>query len=92
MAGEKREQTEERFRKFAGMTLDEVAIVAATNPHSVHAQAAQTEIRIRVAKAQIGAAEAQQKAANAQRVTAWGTIGLICATLIVALITYFAIK
>lgn len=91
MAEGKKEQAEERFRKFGNMTLDELAIEAAAVPGSVHAQAAQIEISLRVAKAQIRAANAQERTAWAQRVTAWGTLGLIAATLIVALMTYFTI-
>lgn len=91
MANGKREDTEERLRKFAKMSLDELAIEAATSPGSAHAHTASVSINTRLAKAQLEAASAQVKAAMAQRVTAWGTVGLIGATLVVALMTYLSL-
>lgn len=63
---------------------DNVAVWAATNPDGVMAGVAQIELQQRVAKAQIAAAN---RAANAQVILSWLTFGLICVTLLGALIT-----
>ena len=79
------------LNRLGEMTSDRVALAAATNPGSVYAQVAELEIRRRVAKAQIDAANAQKRTAGAQRITALATVGLIAATLIVAVVTYLKI-
>jgi hypothetical protein len=59
------------------MTLDEVAVVAATNPDSVVGQVANIEIQRRAADAQIRAADAQMRVASVHRITVWGTFALV---------------
>jgi hypothetical protein len=83
-----------RFRELSAMTLDEVAIVAATNPEMVLAQVANIEIQRRAAAAQIKAADAQMRAARVQKIAAWRTFALVGAALIcaIALITYLEIR
>jgi hypothetical protein len=49
MADDKRQEANERLKKFRAMSLDDVAVEAAINPGlSGHSQAAEVEIRRRV--------------------------------------------
>jgi hypothetical protein len=87
MASERQESAQEYLQKFGQMTLDEVAVQAATNPGSVYSQAAEIEMKRRVASAQIEAAEAQTAATVPLRTTARATVALAVATFILALAT-----
>jgi hypothetical protein len=94
MADDKRQEANERLKKFGAMSLDDVAVEAALNPGSVHSQVAEVEIRRRVAEAQIEAAKAQKDAtlplkrtARATAVLAVATVVLAVATMILALVT-----
>jgi hypothetical protein len=69
MAHELREGPAARLRAFGQMTLNEVAIEAAKEPGTTLSQMAEVEIRRRVARAQIEAANAQ-RAAGPLRITA----------------------
>ncbi len=95
MADDKRQEANERLKKLRAMSLDDVAVEAAINPGlSVHGQAAEVEIRRRVAEAQIDAAKAQKDATlplkrtvRAVVVLAVATVVLAVATMILALLT-----
>jgi hypothetical protein len=91
MAGEMQETARQRMQSLGKMTLDQVAIEAAANPGSVYAAVAEVEIRRRVAKAQIDAADAQRAAAIPQQITAWATLVLALATACLAGVTAYAV-
>lgn len=84
MAGEKEEQARQRLGELKAKTLDEVAVVAATNLGSTLSDVANVEVTRRVAEAQISAANAQRWAALWQCVTAVATLALVVATIYLA--------
>jgi hypothetical protein len=87
MADDKRRDVNERLKKFGAMSLDDVAAEAAFNPVSVHSQAAEVEIRRRVAQSQIEAAKAQKDATLPLKRTARATVVLAAATVVLAVAT-----
>src|SRR5258708_20056221 len=88
MADDKRQEANERLKKLRAMSLDDVAVEAAINPGlSVHGQAAEVEIRRRVAEAQIDAAKAQKDATLPLKRTARAVVVLALATLVLPLAT-----
>jgi hypothetical protein len=87
MADDKRQEANERLKRFRTMSLDDVAVEAAINPGSVHSQAPEVEIRRRVAEAQIEAAKAQKDATLPLKRTARATVVLAIATVILAVAT-----
>jgi hypothetical protein len=87
MADDKRHEANERLKKFRTMSLDDVAVEAATPSLSVHSQAAEVEIRRRVAEAQIEAAKAQKDATLPLKRTARATLVLAAATVVLAVAT-----
>jgi hypothetical protein len=88
MADDKRQEANERLKKFRTMSLHDVAVEAATNPAlSAHSQAADVEIRRRVAEAQIEAAKAQKDATLPLKRTAKATLVLAAATVVLAVAT-----
>jgi hypothetical protein len=82
------QETAMRLRTFSQMTLDEVALAAAKEPGSSLAQAADVEIKRRVAIAQIEAAKAQQQAAGPLKITAYATMILAAATFALAVVIF----
>src|SRR5258708_36259420 len=88
MADDKRQEANERLKKLRAMSLDDVAVEAAINPGlSLHGQAAEVEIRRRVAEAQIDAGKAQKDATVPLQRTARAVVGLAVATVVLGLAT-----